>query len=468
VRVLTLRTGRPHLSYDVLILMLALLAGLPGTTVALVLLWFGDFTAKVQWTLTVLIGTLWLGFAVALREKVTRSLQTLSNMLAALQEGDYSIRAHSRRYDDSLGLAMLEANTLGETLRQQRLGALEATALLSKVMEEIDVAVLAFDDAGQLRLINRGGERLLAKPAPSIRGLSADDLGIADCLGGDTPRIVERSFPGGTGRWELRTSTFRQDGKPHRLVVLSDLSRVLREEERQAWKRLIRVLSHEINNSLAPIRSIADSLQSAVRRNARNDESDEDLKQGLSIIGSRSEALSRFMASYARLARLPAPSLKPLDVATWVRRAAGLETRLQVKVVPGGKITVLADGDQLDQLLINLIDNATDAALETGGGVAVAWHRVNGQLEVIVEDEGPGLPDTSNLFVPFYTTKEKGSGIGLALCLQIAEAHGGTITLENRSDRNGCRARLRLPIRTNRGLGSATSTGSPEGVDKGV
>lgn len=456
---LELRKGRPHFSYDVLILMLALLAGLPGSTVALVLLWLGDFTAKIQWTLTVLIGTLWIGFAAALREKVTRSLQTLSNMLSALHEGDYSIRAHSRRPDDSLGLAMLEANTLGETLRQQRLGALEASALLSKVMEEIDVAVLAFDDAGQLRLVNRGGERLLAKPAPSIRGLSADELGIADCLEGDTPRIVERSFPGGTGRWELRTSTFRQDGRPHRLVVLSDLSRVLREEERQAWKRLIRVLSHEINNSLAPIRSIADSLRSAVRRQPRDHETDEDLKQGLAIIESRSEALSRFMASYARLARLPAPSLKPLDVDTWVRRVAGLETRLQVKVVPGGEITILADGDQLDQLLINLIDNATDAALETRGGVEVGWRGANGHLEVTVQDEGPGITETSNLFVPFYTTKEKGSGIGLALCLQIAEAHGGTITLENRRDRHGCRACLRLPIRAASGLASGASKG---------
>jgi nitrogen fixation/metabolism regulation signal transduction histidine kinase len=454
-----LRTARPHLSYDILILTLALLAGLPGSTVALVLLWIGEFTAKVQWTLTVLIGTFWLGFAVALRERVTRSLQTLSNMLAALQEGDYSIRAHSTRSDDSLGLAMLEANTLGETLRQQRLGALEATALLRKVMEEIDVAVLAFDAAGQLRLVNRGGERLLAKPAPSIRGLSADDLGISDCLEGDTPRIVERSFPGGTGRWELRTSSFRQDGRPHRLVVLSDLSRVLREEERQAWKRLIRVLSHEINNSLAPIRSIADSLRSIVRRQARDAESDDDLRQGLSIIASRSEALSRFMASYARLARLPAPALKPLDVGAWIRRAAGLETRLQVRVLPGDETTIMADGDQLDQLLINLIDNAADAALETAGCVEVGWRGINGQLEVIVEDEGPGLPDTSNLFVPFYTTKEKGSGIGLALCLQIAEAHDGTITLENRRDRAGCRACLRLPIRAARGLGTGASAG---------
>jgi len=438
-------TGRSRFSYDALILILALLAGLPGSAVALILLWVGDFTAKLQWTVTVLVSGLWIGFAVVLRERVVRSLQTLSNMLAALHAGDYSIRARTGRPDDSLGLAMLEVNTLGETLRQQRLGALEATALLRKVMEEIDVAVLAFDSDGKLRLVNRGGERLLAKPAPSIQGLSANELDIADCVEGVSPRIVERRFPGGSGRWEIRTSTFRQDGRPHHLVVLSDLSRVLREEERQAWKRLIRVLSHEINNSLAPIRSIADSLGRIVKHAPDDPEHQQDLQKGLSIIGSRSEALSRFMASYATLARLPAPVLEPLEVRTWIERIVGLETRLPVRITQGPDVTLRADGDQLDQLLINLIDNAVDAALETGGAVEVGWRKSAEHVEVTVRDEGPGVPDTSNLFVPFYTTKKKGSGIGLALCLQIAEAHSGTITVENRQDRTGCRANLRLP-----------------------
>ena len=227
--------------------------------------------------------------------------------------------------------------------------------------------------------------------------------------------------------------------------MLSDLSRVLREEERQAWKRLIRVLGHEINNSLAPIRSIADSLGRIVNQAPDDPENQHDLQQGLSIIASRSEALSRFMASYARLARLPAPVLEPLDVRTWIERIAGLETRLPVQITPGPDVTIMADGDQLDQLLINLIDNAVDAALETGGTVEVGWRKCTEHVEVTVEDEGPGVAGTSNLFVPFYTTKKTGSGIGLALCLQIAEAHHGTITVGNRQDRTGCRANLRLP-----------------------
>jgi signal transduction histidine kinase len=229
-------------------------------------------------------------------------------------------------------------------------------------------------------------------------------------------------------------------------VVLADLSRTLREEERQAWQRLVRVLSHEINNSLAPIHSTAGSLKTLVAREQRAADWEEDLERGLEVIGGRAEALIRFMQSYARLARLPPPNREPLSVGTWVRRVVRLETRLNVELIVGEDITISADGDQLDQLLINLLGNAVDAATETKGGVRVGWERKDRQLEVWVEDDGPGLPDTSNLFVPFFTTKPKGSGIGLVLSRQIAEAHGGTLNVVNRRDRKGCVARVRLPV----------------------
>jgi two-component system, NtrC family, nitrogen regulation sensor histidine kinase NtrY len=212
------------------------------------------------------------------------------------------------------------------------------------------------------------------------------------------------------------------------------------------WQRLVRVLSHEINNSLAPIQSIAGSLRRVLERRPRPPDADADLADGLEVIASRSESLGRFMASYARMARLPQPRLAPLDVGVWVRRVAGLEKRVPVVVRPGAPIVVRADGDQLDQLLINLVGNAADASLETGGGVTVGWTASDGRLAVTVEDEGPGLPESSNLFVPFFTTKRQGSGIGLVLSRQIAEAHGGRLTLENRPDRRGAVARLELPV----------------------
>ena len=337
---------------------------------ALWLLWSGDATARVQWTLTVVILLAWLGFAFALRERVERPLQTLSNMLAALRERDYSLRARRQGVDDAMGLVMFELNILTDELKERRLGSLEATALLERVMAEIDVAVFAFDADEELRLVNASGERLLGQQAARLQGRRAEELGLGECLRGDAPRVIELEFPTARGRWEVRRGGFRQGGRPHQFIVLADVSRTLREEERQAWQRLIRVLGHEINNSLTPIKSVAQRLRELVLREPAKAPLREDLEKGLDLIAGRSESLTRFLGAYARLARLPAPKLAPVEVGTWVQRVARLETRLPVAVAPGAAVTLLADGDQLDQLLINLIANAADATLSTGKGEA--------------------------------------------------------------------------------------------------
>jgi two-component system nitrogen regulation sensor histidine kinase NtrY len=425
---------------------LALLGGLPAVVVSMTLLVTGDHSGRTQWTLGTLIIATWLIVAALLRERVIRPLQTLSNLLGALREGDYSIRARGADREDALGLAFLEANVLGETLRSQRLGAMEATTLLRAVMAEIDVAVYAFDEHEKLRLVNRTGARVLHQPTERLLGRTAEQLGLDLALRDETSRALDLELPGARGRWEARRSTFRQDGKPHTLLVLADLNKTLREEELKAWQRLVRVLSHEINNSLAPIKSIAGSLQSVLDRQPSPGDAGTDLKHGLNVIEGRADALVRFMSSYARLARLPTPALQPMDVSAWVKRVAALETRLPVRVEAGPEVALRADGDQLDQLLINLVRNAVDASLETRGGVTMGWTRRNGLLEVRVEDDGRGIESGANLFVPFYTTKPEGSGIGLVLSRQIAEAHGGTITLENRSGRPGCVAVVKLPI----------------------
>jgi nitrogen fixation/metabolism regulation signal transduction histidine kinase len=438
----------PRLTHDQRVVLLALAAAAPGTVISLVILWTGAYSDRLRWTLTVLIVGCLFGFVSAMRTRVVLPLQTLSNLLSALREGDFSIRAKGSRRTDPLNEVTIEVNALAEMLRGQRLDALEATALLRKVMVEIDVAVFTFDERQRLQLVNRAGERLLGAPAERLLDRTAEEIELGQWLKLDSPRISAISLPGGSGRWEIRHSTFRQHGLPHHLLVLSDVSKPLRDEERQAWQRLIRVLGHELNNSLAPIKSIAGSLSSLVRRKPPPVDWQDDVERGLTVISTRSEALSRFMGAYARLARLPAPKLAAVDIGNCIGRVVRLETRMAVTMEPGPSIDVQADSDQLEQLFINLIKNAVDAASETGGKVTVGWRRLVGLasfVEIHIDDEGPGLANTANLFVPFFTTKPAGSGIGLVLCRQIAEAHGGSLTLANRRDSRGVRATLRLP-----------------------
>jgi two-component system, NtrC family, nitrogen regulation sensor histidine kinase NtrY len=428
---------RRRIRFEDRLLLDVALATAPAAAIALALLFSSSLSPRTRWTLTAVIVLGWAGFALAARARVVRPLHTLSNVLAGLREEDTSIRGKSARADDALGEVMVEVNALADAVREHKLGVAETVALLAKVTEETEVAMFAFDGEGRLRLVNPAGAAICGG---ARAGRTAADLGLAALLAPDalpTARLGERTY-------QVRRSVFRQAGRPLTLLALADVSRALREEERVAWQRLVRVLSHEINNSLAPISSIASSLRLQLARDPVA--AADDAARGLEIIGRRADALSRLMSAYARLARLPPPEPAPVDVTALVARVAGLETRAPVAVAPGPPLTLLADAGQLEQLLINLVANAVDATREAGGAVEIAWRVDEGRFELTVRDEGPGLSDTANLFVPFYTTKPSGSGIGLALSRQIAEAHGGALTLENRADRTGCEARVSLPL----------------------
>lgn len=444
---------------------LAVLSGAPALLTAGVLLWRTEALPRlVQAGIWLLLVALWAWALARLRGRVAQPLRSIANVLAGIRQGDLALRASGEDPDDPLGLVALEANRLADRLRQRRLDAREKGLLLERVMEEIDAAVFAFDHESRLRLVNRAGAQLLDTDVDELRGRPAAQLALDRCLEADPPPVLEASFPGrGPGRWEVRRSAFRLDGRPHHLLLLTDVSRLLRREERRAWRRLIRVLSHEINNSLAPIRSVAESLRDRLEGAATADDGEagtagdrsadaettgersDQVRRGLELIARRAESLNRFMASYAELARLPDPEPERMDVESWIRGVCEMETRRPVEVEPGPDATIRADADQMEQLLVNLLDNAVGAAAETDGSVRVEWSVAPETVEVRVLDEGPGIADDANLFVPFFTTKEDGSGIGLALGREIVEAHGGTLTLENREDGPGCVARVRLP-----------------------
>ena len=438
-------------TYERRIIGTALLAVLPLAGAAAALVWAGDFPPVVTGTVALLIAAT-LGVAtIALREIVVYPLRSLANVVSAVREEDYSLRAREAAAKATMfGEVLLELNDLSDAMRERRLAVLEAAALVRAVIAEVSAAILAFGPNSRLELVNRAGERLFREPAERILGQTATELGVDDLLQSGEATTVERTFGGVSGRWSVRVSQFRQEGETHRLLVIADISRALRQEEIRAWQRLVRVLAHELNNSLAPIKSIAGSLEEALGAKAFDERLHSDLARGLGIISRRAASLERFLSVYSELARLPEPVLRPIDLGGVVRRAVSLDRRREIRVVGGPPIEINADEDQLEQLIINLLKNAIDAALETDGAVAVSWRVSGDAAEVSVLDEGRGLASTTNLFVPFFTTKEGGSGIGLVLSRQIAEAHGGSLTLKNRADRRGCEAVLRLPLVSSR------------------
>ena len=434
------------MAYERKVALLSIALTLPALCVALLLIWQQPWesAARIVSMVALVVLSAWIWFR--LRRAVVHPLLTLVNLLDSLRAGDYSLRSISARRGDALGEVLWEVNALSSTLREERLRVEETGALLSKVMASVEIAIFAFDDQRHLMLVNPAGERLLALRSNEALGRSALDLGLESCCDVETPATLKRAFPGGAGSFEVRRASFREGGKPHELLAISDLSRALREEERQAWQRLIRVLGHELNNSLAPIRSMAATLSGLVAREPLPDDWREDVQGALGIIGDRAESLTRFMASYTRLARLPPPNKGQVELAPLVRRIARLEQRCPISVGPLPELTLNADADQIEQALINLSKNAAEAALQTGGGARIRVSEQSGHALIEIEDDGPGLAKTENLFVPFFTTKPGGSGVGLVLARQIVENHSGSLSLQNREDAQGCLVRVTLPL----------------------
>jgi nitrogen fixation/metabolism regulation signal transduction histidine kinase len=401
-----------------------------------------SFTLRAALALSALLAS--MAALRALDEQVTRPLRAVANVLEGLRRGERGLRVAALQ-----GSALLELHTelnrLAEAIHTQHLGDRESSALLAAILRELDVAVLAFDRDRRLQLLNPAAEALLGSAQAQSIGRTAAELGIEAWL---NPEQEPAPAPADAlrGPFALRRIPFRREGEPHELVVVTHLGGALRSEERQAWQRLLRVLSHEINNSLSPIITITGAHAKLLREGRLDASTLPDVSEGLEIVGRRASGLRRFLGAFAQLTRLPPPAWAAISAASLLRQVAALETRLDVNVDGPGDPTLIADRDQLEQLFMNLVRNAADAALSGGGHVSLRWQVAATNLAVEIEDDGPGLPSEANLFVPFFTTKPQGSGIGLVLARAIAESHGGSVDLVARRAGPGCIARVIVPL----------------------
>ena len=438
-------TRRRGLPFQSRVVVLTLAGGLPALFTAFILLRDAPIADSVYRLIVVVLIGVWVGFAIAVHHATVEPMRSIANLLEALRGGDYAIRGRHGKKGDALGDIVLESNRLGATLRSQRFEALEASALLNKVLAEIDVAVLAFDGDDRVRLTNRAAGELLRRHPDALMGLSAAEIGIHDLLEGPTVSNESHTFPGRAGRWQIMREVFHEGGRPFRLLVVTDLSQALRDEERRAWRRLIRVIWHELNNSLAPIKSVIETSRDALAAGSPDKAEREELAHNLALVAERAESLRRFLSRYSELARLPEPTIADCDVGTLLRQVAAVQPSGRVRFSAGDGLNLRGDPDQLQQALINLVRNAVEATPE--GAAPVELRAIRGKDSVVfeVEDSGPGVANPDNLFVPFFTTKPGGSGIGLVLARQVAEGHGGTLSLRNRDDASGCIARLVIP-----------------------
>jgi PAS domain S-box-containing protein len=373
------------------------------------------------------------------------TLDTVSDLLGALREGDYGLRGRVRPGRDPLQGLVTDVNLLSDALREGRRKRTEASRFLGKTLTALKDPVFVADEEGKLRLINPAARQLIGAERAPVVGRDLASLGLGEALSTPDNTVFHGRFPGGEGRWAVRRAAWRSDGREHRLIMLRDLSVALGQEERRAWQRLIRVLSHELNNSLTPIASLAGSLITLL--DARQvDSLRDDLRVGLDAIERRAISLARFLSGYGKLARLPPPRPRSFRLDVSLARLALLDRRLDIEVLGAEPVTLYGDEDQLAQAFINLLRNAVEAALPVGGGVRLTWYAEGRYVCIVIEDDGVGLPDSDALFVPFFTTKPEGSGIGLSLTRLILEAHAGTVDLVSRADARGAVATVRLPL----------------------
>jgi len=425
------------------IFIFTLAAAVPSFLCCLIFLWMIEYSVYAKILLTTLLSLSVFGFAWLIKKQLQFQFQTLSNLVEAIRGGDFTLRGKKRSSDDPLTELIGQINLLSANLSEQRIASEEAYRLLDKTIAHINVAIFAFDARGQIKLANPAAGRLFDCDYQLLLGKAADDLALNDFLSGEQSQLIEHSFPGGAGRWQIRLDSYRDRGIQGKLLFITDLKTVLREEELKAWKNLIKVISHEVNNSLYPISSISQTLNKLTTSQTLAPDWKTDMSEGLSVISERANNLTDFINRYAKVAKLPEPNKVIFTMAQLLAHTAIIHSNKELISIdensdPG--MELFADQGMIEQVIINLLKNA----LEAGAPVFFSWSEDEKHQWMNVIDNGDGIKNSANLFVPFYSTKKTGSGIGLVLCQQILDIHHGSLALENR-DQGGCLAQVCLP-----------------------
>lgn len=435
------------MSFENRLSLLALAGGLPSLAGIAIATLYLPLSPYPKALLLVLLTAALIGSAVVVRNRIRFHLMTLLNLAEAVRRGEYTLRGSHAKRSDVLGTLFASFNSTAEALQLQRKEMQETRHLLNKVLAEVEVAIFAFDKSLKLRLANAMGLRLLALDEREALGRTSQALGLDFLLTGNGAPCdtFEYDFPGASGKWRLQRSQHLEDGHPCELLFIVDLHATLRAEELGVWKRLIQVLSHEVNNSITPISSLSATVQTLLVPAPLERESRDEINEALELIAQRSQHLHQFVGRYAKLARLPPPSRMLTNISPLLSQLPSLSNDANITLdLPVDPVFVYCDSTQIDLVLINLIKNAREAMC--GNGTTLVRCRAEKKFwQLEIQDEGEGVINPDNLFVPFYTTKKNGNGIGLVLSRQIAEAHGGRLRLRNRTDRSGCIAELRLP-----------------------
>ena len=417
----------------------------------LILLWTMVYGGISIWLilLTLLVsGGLISYTAYLIHRKLTYQFRSVSNLVSTMAHGDYSLRARRANGSGAVNELTLAVNTLAERLSHQRWESIESQLLLQTIIEHIDVAILALNESGELRLLNPAARTLLNTENNDATSSLQGQLSFLQTFTSGEHQVVELSFGHQQGRFNIHVEEFREAGKQHKLLFITDVRRLLRREENKAWQSLVRVISHEINNSLSPIASLSQTLMRLIQKQPEHIAGREDLLAGLNIISERATGLGQFIDSYKQLAKLPEPQKQPTSIFSMINKVCALLKETTIEIETADDVIIDIDPLQMEQVMINLLKNAVEAMAHTNprGRIYIAWTVKEAMFQLTLCDEGCGISNLDNMFVPFYSTKKHGTGIGLVLCRQIIEAHDGRITITNQTNAPGCCVRIELPL----------------------